>query len=76
MRKGPGMSLVNHMMAKAKQQPRELILPRLRMDDFIEEIARRYAATPFVEDYVRANLLLGRVKLLGVPVRLRDESPE
>jgi hypothetical protein len=73
MRKGPGMSLVNHMMAAAKQKPAELLLPRLRMDDFIAEIARRYAATPFVEDYVRVNLLLGRMKLLGVPVRVAED---
>jgi hypothetical protein len=65
------MSFINHLIkrAKAEPPPSELVIPPNRLGTLIDHIL----ATTFVRrdaGLVRQNLLDGKVRLLGVPLRV------
>lgn len=54
-------------MAKADPEPNELIVPANRVGTVIEHIYDLTRAEPAV---IRANLLGGKVRMLGIPLRV------
>lgn len=73
------MTLINRLIAEAKREPRptELLVPRNRCRQ-VAEHARLINACHFYDfdtDWFETQLLAGKAKMLGIPLRVVGRLP-
>lgn len=67
------MTLRNRLIAEAKKRPSEIIIRQCDVYDVARFASYSWQISGMSEQQIVADLLAGRVKLMGVPLRVSGE---